>query len=779
MRGFLVSCGILCLFLASAPIQSQSNLDADVQFLKSLGMDTEPAKLLDFFRARTPRAGDKEALQKLVAQMDSTDFAARDVAAKELLARGPLALPYLRAAIKKDTPLELVRRLEDSLKKIEKTLNPEQTVAAARVLAERRTPEALQVLLDYQPQADDAWLEEEILGSIGALAVRDGKVDPALEKTLKNPDAGRRAAAAYVLAQRADIAQRDGLRQLLADPDPKVVERVVLGLLGKRHFQVVRDMVAGDEALLKINNVGSDEPALLEFLRRRTLSEEDQQRLKNLIRQLGDSSFQARNQASKELIKKSTSALAFLKAAVDDPDPEIGRRVRLCIEEINRGPGSALPAAAIRLLGRFAQAKDHAPAAAIRVVLGYVPFADDETVEEEALNTLCLLSVREVKIDPLLPLALGDALAARRAAAAFVLGKVGTREHQPGLRKLLEDPALNVRLRTAQGLLAAKDKDAVPVLIQLLADLPGHILWQVEEQLYRLAGEKGPTEAVGDGTGGQRAKAVKAWTQWWQAQASTIDLARVAEGDYHLGLMTICEYDSAVGQPGGQVWETGREGKPRWKIKGVMGAMDAQVLPSGRVLVAENSAQRVTERDLNGEIKWQFQVPGNPIACQRLPNGNTFIATYNNLMEISPDQKIVYNHNRGPQFYIFSARKTRAGLIVCMSAQGNIMEIDALTGKEIRSLNLGPNGGWCSAESLPNGRFLVATMNTGQVREVDASGKTHWSATYQGVFRATRMPNGNTLVASMTTRKVAEFDRAGVMRWEKTCEGRPWSIRYR
>jgi hypothetical protein len=213
----------------------------------------------------------------------------------------------------------------------------------------------------------------------------------------------------------------------------------------------------------------------------------------------------------------------------------------------------------------------------------------------------------------------------------------------------------------------------------------------------------------------------------------------------------------------------------------MLGAMDAQLLPNGRILVAENSANRITERDQHGNIAWEYRLQnqGNPIACQRLPNGNTFIATYNHVLEITPEQRIVYNHNRGPAFYLFSAQKSKHGRIVCMTAQGTILEIDPATGKELKTINLGQSGGWCSVEPLPTGRYLVATMNNGLVREVDAQGATHWQARFAGVFRATRLPNGNTLVASMTTKKVAELDRQGQVRWEKTCEGRPWALDYR
>jgi outer membrane protein assembly factor BamB len=534
------------------------------------------------------------------------------------------------------------------------------------------------------------------------------------------------------------------------------------------------------------------------------LSDDDQRRLHDWIRDLGHAKYSVRSEASRRLVERGTSALPFLKAAESATNAEAARRARLCSEEIRRGPGPALPIAVARRLACSALAPapallqkneqkeekekekekehmpaEHSPAETIRALLGYVPFADDETVEDEVINALTTLSVRETGVDPLLPAALSDPLAARRGAAALVLGRVGAKEHVPGVRKLLDDATPAVRFRAAEGLLAAKDPASVPRLIALLSDISGPHLWQIEDRLQNLAGEQSPNVALGDGSTAARVKAVRAWEQWWQANASKIDLTRAGAGDAFLGLVTICEYDSAQGMPAGKVWETARLGPPRWTVTGFLGAMDAQLLPNGNVLVAENSANRVTERDKDGNIKWETKLQGNPVACQRLPNGNTFIASYHQLTEVDAQGKKVYEHSRGAAAYIFGAHKAKNGRIVYMTGQGTIVELEATTGKEIHTLNLGANGGWCGIEALPTGRYLIATMNNNQVREIDAQGKTHWQVNYPGVFRASRMPNGHTLVASMTTKKVAEIDRAGQIRWEKTCEGRPWSVHWR
>jgi hypothetical protein len=482
--------------------------------------------------------------------------------------------------------------------------------------------------------------------------------------------------------------------------------------------------------------------------------------------------------AAESLVKAGTPALAFLKPALTNPDAEVARRARRCIEDIQRANGPALPSAVVRRLAWPGHVKDPAPA--IRTLLAFIPFTEDESVEEEAVSALAILSVRQEKVDPELTKALGDGLPARRSAAAYVLGAVGTEADVAAVRKRLDDPAPIVRFRAAQGLLAARDKAGVPKLIALLAELPAGQVYKVEETLNRLAAGDFPAD-----TSAAQApdKAVKAWQKWWQKQEAAIDLARASEGDSFLGLITICEYDNAApGQFVGQVWEGPRNGPARFKITGLTGPMDAQVLSNGRILVAENGANRVTERDRDGAVKWEFPiVGGNPVCAERLPNGNTFTALYNQLIEIRPDKSEVYRYSPGPQFFVFYAKKTRTGTVVCITNQGQILEIDPATNTTLRTIPLGqPGGGWASVEKLPSGNFLVANSANSSLREINDKGEALWTFNnLPGVFRATRLPNGNYLTVSMSTREVLELDRTGAVRWKHVCQGRPWSVHYR
>jgi HEAT repeat protein len=771
-----------CL-VASCSI-AQTQLETDEATLKSAKLPTEGPALLDFFMSRSLKEGDAKELEALVKSLDSGDYKKRETAMKKLVGRGPVSLPFLRGALA-DSPLEMKRRAEMCIKDIEATMQSEPIAAAARVLVLRKQPKAAEALFNFLPSINtDPYLEEEILACVGRLTITPKKVDPLILDALKDKYPFRRHAAAYLVGRRGGPEHREQLREMLADDDVRVPQRVAEGLYGKRAGQTLAEAVIGDEALLKSQKMEVTEPALLKFISNRTLSEADQKHYRSLVKEMGSSTYSVREQATKKLLKDGIKVLPFLKEVEYDLNAERAKRAQESMKDLRNNNNTGIPIAAAHLLARPPQKKDASPAESIRTLLAYIPFVDDEAVEEEVLTSLTILSLREPKVEPALVKALTDDSPARRAAAAYVLGHVGTKEHVALVLPLLDDRQAVVRLRAAQGMLAAREKAAVPSFIKLVETVPAPYLPRVEEILSRLAEDKGPVEPI---AATSRDAAAKAWGKWLADNKDKIDLTNLGDRETFLGLVTICEYDNPVGQINGQVWESARGGPKRWSFGGQMGntslvgPMDAHTLPNGRILIAENSGNRVTERDSKGEIKWQVQVPNNPIACQRLPNGNTFIASYNMVMEVRPDKSEVYRITQLPnnvQFYIFGAHKAKNGNIVVINAQGNIVEMDS-KGKLINAVNTQTLGNWCSVEMQSNGNYLVASMNPGTVRELDRKGTEVWSKQFPGVFRATKLPNGNVLCASMNTREVVEMDRGGAIRWRVTTQGRPWSVHYR
>jgi hypothetical protein len=280
-----------------------------------------------------------------------------------------------------------------------------------------------------------------------------------------------------------------------------------------------RKALLADELLLHSMGVGSDGPALLKFFRKRTLTEADVQRLDQLIRQLSDDQFRAREKASAELIGLGRPVIAWLSKAQESFDPEVRKRAAACLAAIETNPGSALPAAAVRLI------RQKRPEGTIAALLAYLPCALNDLVEEEILITLRALGARDGKLDHALLAALGDPHREKRSAAALVVGQLGNSNERPLVRRLLADADPKVRLRAAQGLIAGRELGAVPHLVALLADAPLDVARQAEDLLYRLAADRAPRVELDD-TALARRRCRDSWNVWWTGNKDRLELTR-------------------------------------------------------------------------------------------------------------------------------------------------------------------------------------------------------------------------------------------------------------
>lgn len=522
---------------------------------------------------------------------------------------------------------------------------------------------------------------------------------------------------------------------------------------------------ASHEKILKDARVATDSAGLLTFFRGRTPSAADKARLAADVRQLGARSFRVRQKAEKSLAHAGRMALPLLLPATKDPDIEIVRRAERVIADIEQHPDSLLVVSAARLL------TVRRPAAAVEVLLAYLPSASDEAAVEAVRSALPALGVRDGKADKALLAALKDSEPSRRAAAALAVAQADPKQRR-AVRPLLKDADLTVRFAAAVALVRAADRDAVPPLLALLTDAPADLAGQAEDLLYQLAGDKAPTaNLVGDAAVRRRCRAV--WEAWWKVNAASVDWKRLTLEEPLLGLTLVCEAHLA---DGGRVFECADDGKPRWTLK-LNNPIDAQVLPGNRVLVADCNGGRVVELDRTGKELWKFACP-SPVAVQRLANGNTFIGTYNEVLEVTRAGKKLYGYTRNVAGSLFYARKQRNGHIVCVHGNGVLVELDA-GGREVLSLNLGGLSNWAGVEVLPGGRFLVARSAANEVTEVDRTGKVLWKVSVRNPNSAVRLRNGNTLVASHDNSCVYEFDRAGKEVWQRKVEGHPFRARRR
>jgi hypothetical protein len=376
---------------------------------------------------------------------------------------------------------------------------------------------------------------------------------------------------------------------------------------------------------------------------------------------------------------------------------------------------------------------------------------------------LASLAVRDGKADPAVVAALTDTQAARRGAAGAALARAGLAEHLPAVRKLLDDPSPRVRLQVGLALVAARDKEAVAPLIRLLDQLPAAETGLLEDLLYRLAGDKAPTQVAGSDAATRR-KYREAWEAWWKEHQAKVEPALLARAGKSLGFTLVVLLDV------GQVMDLDAANRPRWRIDGLGFPLDVQLLPGDeRILVAEHNANRVTERDTKGRVVWEHRVQG-PLAAQRLPNGNTFITTRNRLMEVDKDGKEVSGYSRPGGDMFMKAQKLRNGDIACVTLLGVPRYVrltpDGADYKEVRSfgVDLQTSGG--RIEVLPNGHVLVPEKDNNRVAEYDANGRIVHEVAVEQPVAAVSLANGHLLVTSMTQHRAVELTREGKEVWQ-------------
>lgn len=536
---------------------------------------------------------------------------------------------------------------------------------------------------------------------------------------------------------------------------PVLIAGVVL--LGGMRSAVARDAAADDERTLQQAGLAVDGPGLLAFFRQRTLVVSDETRIQELIRQLGDDRFKVREKASRQLVMIGPRARAFLQEAAKNSDPEISRRARDCLQRIGEGATASVMAAAARVLAR------QKPPEAAAVLLAYLPAAEDDSVAETIRQALTDLAVRDGKPEPALVAALTDKSAVRRAAAAVALGRARLPDVLPSVRKLLQDKDPRVRLHVALALTAAREKDAVPVLIRLLDELPLREVGPVLSLLDRLAGDTVPPVVAGPDQASRR-KFRAAWEAWWKDHQAKIEPARLEQASRSIGYTLVVLLDRGI------IEDLDTANRVRWKIGNLEQPLDAQLLPGEqRVLVAEHQANRVTERNLKGEVLWKKTVDG-PLAAQRLPNGNTFITTQTQLLEVDKDGKEVFNYVRPDGAAFMRAMKLRNGDIACLTQLGVTRYVRLTPSgkeyKEVRSWGVQVRTSGGRIDVLPNDHVLIPEMENNRVVEYDARGQIVWEVAVEQPIAAVRLPNGNTMITLMLQNRAVEVDRTGKEVWQ-------------
>jgi HEAT repeat protein len=739
----------------SAPAKSDS-VDGD-STLKLAHLKTTDAALLGFFRKRVQPAPERGTIEKLAKDLGNEDIIKANAAQAELITLGACVAPVVREVANDVGRVEASTRARQVLEYVEGPQADTLPIGAARLLAARKPAGAAEALLGYLPLADNDLVLEELESALAAVAMRQGKADPAILAALKDPRAVRRGAAVKVLCQADVTTNAKTVRPLLKDSEPSVRLKTALALADAYPDEaiplVIESLAVGSPAvqaqaekyLTQLAGEwavsgprGSDYHSrqlrrdvwatwwqetdgakLLLQLRSRTLTDQEVEKAQALIRKLDNKDPEAVDAAAWELHDLGSRVVPLLRRASDEDHPGSSAAAQ-CLEGIELNP---LPGAALRLL------RLRRPEGTLAALLAFLPCAEDHLMVSEIRDLLIQTGVTAGKADENLTKALNDKLGVRRAVAAAVLCRARAKDTLPEVRKLLADKDMGVRQQVAQELASIGDKEGLLALIALLEKLPGDKVWEVEEYLEQAAGDMAPAEINSEPVDWK--KVASAWTEWAKGDKSKVVLVEAPGSGQGT---TVRGFTLLVQLRASSVTELGNDGKPRWTVTGLDVPLDAQVLPGRGVLIAEHT--RVTERTLKGRIVWQKEIT-RPWSVQRLRNGNTLIGAANQIIEVDRAGKEVLKIAR----WAHAARKLPNGRIIAFY-DGRMSQFDR-RGQLVKEVQIkGGNVGF--PEILDNGNILVPYNHA--LIEFDAHGKVVGRIDRKGVSHGYRLRNGHTLV---------------------------------
>jgi HEAT repeat protein len=776
---------VLALAVGAGRSDDKDDVAADEARLKAAYLATDGPSLVEFLSTRARGEATRAELQKLIDDLEKGSLIEKQKASARLVSIGAPAVPMLRMAAREiDTP-ELSAQAKALLRAMEEDPGALSS-SAVRLLAARRPAGTAEALLAYLPHAETDAVLDELRNVLASVAYEKGKPAKVMLDALSDRHALRRATAVQALCQGGIPEPRAVFRKLLNDPKPSVRLRAALALAKASDQKAVSTLItllpdvpleqareiegflqemAGDlspKVALTDDAIGREKardawakwwldtegPGLLEEIRKRTLSEGDLDRTQKLIERLGDDVFEERQKAENELKKIGAKILPLLRQARTNPDLEIRNRAAKCVEAIEMDKAPPLSVTTPRLVAL------RKPKGAVETILAYMPFVDDETMQDEMQQALNAVAYTGEKVHPALLKATDDKAAARRMAAGVAICAGPLTEYMPRIRKLLADKDPLVRGSVALALAGAKEPEAVPVLIKAVEEGPTEVTEKADDYLVRLARDTAPKDLPDEG----KARAA-AWSKWWDAnKVRVVMLDRNAP----TGRIPYIGHTILVKAGNNEVEELDKANKSAWKITGLLNPWDAQVLPGNRVLIAEYNGNRVTERDVKtGAVKWEKTgLPSNPMQAERLKNGRTFIVCRNVLMEVDKGGKETFKMNR-PGYDVYSARRLPSGNIVLVTTNRQIIHFDKSGTKEIKNFSV-PEIHYFQNEILDNGNVLIPLGWRNQVAEYDKDGKKLADLTTTQPTHAIRLPTGGTLVLSQNwPNPVTEFDKKG------------------
>ena len=782
----------LCIILPK-PIHALANedsLETDIVYLTKAGFSLAPTDLGTWLSRKAKSSFTEAEILKALTDLSSTSREIQTQGIMALTSMGPTGRPALR---------NLENSSEGQVKAIAKTClemvgtqSSRTEIAVIRTLSASSPELAMRGILEVFPILDDEITWDFARKTLFELTWKKGSPDQLILDALASPSKTQRILAWEMLLPAQKLLPKDLLRQNIKDESPEVrfliasslsrnldalgVESLIelLPILPENKAQEAEDLLmelAGDlspQELMK--NKGTpktnatlwkkwwteiDGEKLLPEFTQKIPTPEDQTKIKELIRELGDDNFETREKASMKIKTLGDLVVPSLRSLTNSTDVEIKGRAKSLLEEMGESKSKPVSTSLVRILA-LKKTKGLLPA-----LLAYFPVAESDDQFSEFLESATLYARLQPRPDAIALKFLNAENPRVKLASGLMLLPFEDADSKEAVRNILNDKNPWIRSRMALALANLGEKSAIPVLINSLADLNQDQSSDTDTFLFELAGANLPPDLPASPS--DRKKTKDAWLAWWSKNADKISLTKSLLGN----LQAVSNGSTIISSlSNNQVLELDRNGKVRWTITGLSGPMDAQALSNGRILITEHHNMKITERSTKGDILWTKTVTSNPLSATRLRSGLTSITCRNMIIEVDRSGKEILNLPR-PQSDIMSAERLRDGSYLVATNQMTLLKIDR-TGKESNIVRLPLGVASHANDILQDGTVILPLTWHNKLQEIDPSGKVILDLTVNQPTAAVRLPNKNILIATQTVPpKLIEFDRTGKQLSEK------------
>ena len=764
-------------------------LSSERELLKTAGFNpANTQSLIPFFKTRSSSIPAKENIDKSISLLIKGNQEEKLTAKKDLICMGD----YVISALKK-TSAEILdptseKNLKDCIELLEGKGSENLVSAALKILASEGKTESAEALFDYLPFAAGENLRIECESALNFLFLTSEITRTTFERKTTDANPYKRAVASEILVRKGSRNQITMAKKLLDDPSSIVRTRLAVAYLEQRDrtalpaalkllaadskdisstIETALTTLAGEWAIqgpknddLVSRNINQaawtgwwksiNEQDFLALLREATAPA--------AIIQESDKVFKENNI---ELTKKHITSGLFnnnlaLKAFLLNRasfDTNIAKLIEADINTIKiQLQSNQITPALIRLITLVR------PANATETVLAYIPSCHDENIQELLVELISLYLVDQNTIAPTLVTASTSSVEETRTFAGRVLAQSLNAEAQKICTALLSDSSVRVRFEVARELVKNQNKTAIPVLIELMTKIPGEKSEAIDQILRAIAKDKSP-ESKNDSKADSAA-----WNIWWQKEGGQLVLTPGAKSQEPLKNFLVVESFNQD-KKSGRVFLINPSGKILWEISNLSNPTDAILLPNNKILITEQGANRVTERDTKGNISWEKSA-SNPFLSQRLPNGNIFIASRNKILEVSRNGNEVFSFAY-PNETILAACKTRTNEYALLGYNGAFLKLDSKGNEVSKSripfpTNFGINGGAITQ----NDRVLVSIPTVNKIMEFDFKGQPTWEATITMPGIPTKLSTGNVVAPSLSGSKIVEIRMDGKIIYE-------------